>query len=100
MMKLLLYTAVAWITAIFLDLFLILVAALALQRASLSLAETGTAIAILLQGVVAVAATSFVLFQTRSLTRIRRLLWVAGFAVVQLGTWAIAAIMVMVAMNR
>jgi hypothetical protein len=77
-----------------------LAAALALQRTSLSLVETGTAIVILLQGVVAVAATSFVLFQTRSLTGVQRLLWGASFAVVQLGTWAFAAILVLVAMNR
>lgn len=98
--KSVLLTAVAWATTLILDLFLMMVAAVTLERASLSLAEMGVVVVILLQGAVATAAAGFVLYQTRSLSGGVRLLWLGGFALLQLGTWIVAAIMTLLVMNR
>lgn len=95
-----LLTAVAWVATVIVDLFLLMVAAVALERASLSLAELGVVVVILLHGAVATAATGFVLYQTRSLTGGVRLLWLGGFALLQLGTWIVAALMTLLVMNR
>ena len=98
--KSVLLTAVAWAATVIVDLFLMMVAAVALERASLSLAELGVVVVILLQGAIATMATGFVLYQTRSFSGGMRLLWTGGFALLQLGTWIIAALMTLLVMNR
>ena len=100
MAKIVLVTAVAWIATIFLDLLLIFVTAVALERASVSAAGIGVSVGFFLLGAVATAATSYVLLQTRTLSRVRRMLWVGGFGVLQLGTWGFATLMLMLVMNR
>lgn len=95
-----LLTAVAWAATVIVDLFLMMVAAVALERASLSLAELGVVVVILLQGAIATVATGYVLYQTRSFSGVMRLLWAGGFALLQLGTWIVAAIMTLLVMNR
>ena len=100
MMRAAAYTLSTWAVAIFCHILLIAGAAAVLAQAPLSDAELGVAILLQVQLLIAAVAIIFIFFKTRDFTRLKRALWVGGFAVLQLGTWASAAITLLVALNR
>ncbi|MBK8900966.1 MAG: hypothetical protein IPM53_07280 [Anaerolineaceae bacterium] len=94
------YTLAAWAAAILCHFLLIVGAAVALEEAPLAAAERASVILLQVHLLIAIIATVFIFFKTRAFTRLKRTLWVGGFAVLQLGTWASAAITLLVVLNR
>ncbi|MEZ4589888.1 MAG: hypothetical protein R3D55_01900 [Chloroflexota bacterium] len=95
-----LFTAVIWAATIFFSAFLIVGAALALEDASTATAETAVFLLALLLLLDAGVGIFLVFRKTQGLAGSRRAVWTAVFAVVQLGTWAGAALALLLVLNR
>lgn len=99
-MKAAVLTLATWAVTILGHFLLIVGAAMALEEAPLAAAERASAILLQVQLLIAIIAIVFIFFKTSAFTRLKRTLWVAGFAVLQLGTWGSAAITLLVVLNR
>lgn len=99
-MKAAVFSLAAWAVAILCHFLLIVGAAVTLAEAPLSAVEPGVVILLQVQLLIAVVATGFIFFKTSAFPRLKRALWVAAFAVLQFGTWASAAITLLVVLNR
>jgi hypothetical protein len=99
--KTILLTGAAFAATLLFYMVTIIVAAAGLQNASVSAAGTAVVILVPLQLLAAIAATVFVYYQTRHASHSgRRIIWTAVFALCQLAAWAIAALVLLLTLNR
>ncbi|MFZ1398244.1 MAG: hypothetical protein WAS33_15170 [Candidatus Promineifilaceae bacterium] len=94
------FTAVIWAATLFFSAFLIVGAALALEDASTATAETAVLLLALLLLLDAGVGIFLVFRKTGGFSRGKRTVWTAVFTVVQLGTWAVAALALLLILNR
>lgn len=98
--KVAIYTAIIWAATVIFSLLLIIGAGVALESASTATAETAVLLLAFLLLLDAGIATFLVFRKTEGFSSGKRLLWVAVFAVVQLGTSAMAALILLLVLNR
>lgn len=99
--KLALLSFVVWAGALLIYFIGIAAVAASLQRASASTASTAVAILIAVETTIACLAVAFVSIRSRGyFGTAMRVIWTAVFAVLQLGTVALAALASLVALNR
>jgi hypothetical protein len=99
--KLALLSCASWACTLLLYLAGIMVTAASLQRAQTSTASTAALVLIAAEVLVACISIAFVLLRSRgTLQAATRFGWVAAFAVLQLGTCAVAVLATLLALNR
>ncbi|MCA9919803.1 MAG: hypothetical protein KC445_17725 [Anaerolineales bacterium] len=94
------YTAVIWVATFFSFGLVIVGAAVALEDASTATAETAAFLLALLLLLDTGVGIFLVFRKTQGLANSRRAVWTAVFAVMQLGTWAVAALTLLLVLNR
>ncbi|MCU0502015.1 MAG: hypothetical protein MUC51_09660 [Anaerolineae bacterium] len=99
--RLALLSFAAWTSTLLFYFFDIAIAAASLQRAPASTVSAAVIILIAVELLVAALAVAFVFSRSRRyLAGAVRAVWVALFALLQFGTWAVAALALLLVLNR
>ena len=98
--KVAIYTAVTWALTFVFSSLLIVVAAVALEKASIATAETAVFLLVLVQLLAAGVGIFLVFRKTRIFSGMKRLTWMLFFSMAQLGFWALFAVILLLVLNR
>jgi hypothetical protein len=91
----------AWVCTLLFYFFDIAIAAAILQRTPTSIVSVAVVVLIAVELLVAALAVAFVFSRSRRyLAGAVRAVWVALFALLQFGTWAVAALALLLVLNR